>query len=468
MNGSKTGDAANLQRARGDQRGQSMLLVMAAIIALLGAAALAVDTGRIYYAYQQLQASTQAAALAGASVLGASTAADAISAATNYSGTGGNLNAQSNLNATMVAGYPQVKCLTSISLPCSASPANANAIVVQQQATVPATFARVLGFSTFTIKATATASARGGYTTPYNVAIILDTTASMNSNDNDSLCGKSRLNCAKAGIQILLQTLSPCPLGLSSCGTASTDTATAGANVANPVDEVGLYVFPGLTSTTEVPKDYTCPSQNPATTHYNNGPVYQVIAFSSDYRVSDTAPLNTSSDLVTAVGGASCGGVAAPGGQGTFYAGAIDAAQAALVANSRPNTRNALIILSDGDANASQTQMGGVASSYPNTQECHQAITAAQNASAAGTIVYSVAYGATSSGCSTDTNPPITPCQTMEQIASSPQNFFSDYTASGGSSSCVSASRPVTGLNEIFKQIGEDLTVARLIPNNSI
>jgi len=56
----------------------------------------------------------------------------------------------------------------------------------------------------------------------------------------------------------------------------------------------------------------------------------------------------------------------------------------------------------------------------------------------------------------------------MEQIASSPQNFFSDYTAGRGSNSCISASRPATGLNEIFKEIGEDLTVARLVPNNTI
>ena len=114
------------------------------------------------------------------------------------------------------------------------------------------------------------------------------------------------------------------------------------------------------------------------------------------------------------------------------------------------------------------SQMAGSATSYPATQECHQAITAAQNAAAAGTTVYSVAYGAESSGCTTDTSPAITPCETMQQIASSPSNFFSDYTATGGTSSCVSASRPTSNLNQIFTQIAEDLTVARLIPNNTL
>ena len=157
----------------------------------------------------------------------------------------------------------------------------------------------------------------------------------------------------------------------------------------------------------------------------------------------------------------------APGGKGTFYAGVIDAAQAALVANARPNTKNVMILLSDGDANSTPSQMSGTKSSYPATQECHQAVTEAQKAAAAGTIVYSVAYGSPSTGCSTDTSPTITPCQTMQQIASPSENFFSDYNATGGSSSCVSSSRPSTTLNQIFTDIATDLTVARLIPNNA-
>jgi 3D (Asp-Asp-Asp) domain-containing protein len=100
------------------------------------------------------------------------------------------------------------------------------------------------------------------------------------------------------------------------------------------------------------------------------------------------------------------------------------------------------------------------------TQQCHQAITAAAAAAAAGTRVYAVAYGAEASGCSTDT-PAITPCQTMQQIASAPAYFFSDYTATGGSSSCISASQPVTSLNQIFQTIAVDLGVVKLIPNNT-
>jgi hypothetical protein len=55
----------------------------------------------------------------------------------------------------------------------------------------------------------------------------------------------------------------------------------------------------------------------------------------------------------------------------------------------------------------------------------------------------------------------------MQQMASSSSYFFSDYTATGGSSSCISASQPVTSLNQIFQVIAGDLTFAKLIPNGT-
>ena len=217
----------------------------------------------------------------------------------------------------------------------------------------------MLGIPSLAITATATASARGGFNGPYNVEIILDTTSSMNDTDTDSQCNSSRISCALAGIRALLGTLSPCAAGLTSCGSSSpTETATVGTNVANPVDEVGLFVFPGLLSTSHVPYDCACPTKSPAndSQHYNNAPVYQIIALSSDYRTSDTSALNASSDMVITAGGGCSSGAAAPGGEGTFYAGVIDAAQAQLFASARPNTKNVMILLSDGAANATATK----------------------------------------------------------------------------------------------------------------
>lgn len=462
---------------RAAKRGQALVITMVAFVAIMGMTGFAIDLGRVYSAYQRLQDATKASALAGASVLSDSSGASATTAAGTFSAGTGDQNTVSGLtNLTMVSGYPKLECLSSIGTICSAYPSNDNAIAVSEQASVPTTFLAVLGISSIPITATATAAAGGGNNSPYNVQIVLDTTQSMNSTDSDSQCDSSRISCALSGIQILLGTLSPCAAGKAACGTASNTTvvatsgapATTGPNVSNAVDQVSLMVFPGLASASQVSYDYACPTKNPTSTPYNNGPIYQINPFSSDYRTSDSATsLNTGSNLVITAGGGCSSGVAAPGGQGTFYAGAIDVAQAQLVANSRANTKNVMIILSDGDASASTTQMGGTVTSYPSTQQCHQAVTEAQKAAAAGTIVYTVAYGAESSGCSTDTSPSITPCQTMEDMASSSQNFYSDYTATGGTGSCISAAHPTSNLNEIFKEISQSLTVARLIPNNA-
>ena len=53
----------------------------------------------------------------------------------------------------------------------------------------------------------------------------------------------------------------------------------------------------------------------------------------------------------------------------------------------------------------------------------------------------------------------------MEQIASVPQNFYSDHIASQTDGSCISASQPNSSLNQIFTHIAGDLSVSRLIPD---
>jgi hypothetical protein len=166
------------------------------------------------------------------------------------------------------------------------------------------------------------------------------------------------------------------------------------------------------------------------------------------------------------------------GNFGTYYAGVLYAAQAALVAQqaANPGSQNVIIILSDGNATAPYTLNGitvmpgasTTSGTYPSTKnECAQAVTAAKYATSNGTTVYSVAYGSGSSGCAAD-NPSITPCQTMTQMASAPQNFYSDYLQSGSGSTCVSASNPNdTSIAKIFADIRTDFTKARLIPNGT-
>ena len=128
------------------------------MVGLLGMAALAIDIGNVVNAKRQLQASSDAAALAGARDIGSSN--DPVATAMSYSAVAGQKNARANLTVTMASGSPTLKCLTSTNVPCVGSP-KANAIQVKQQADAPTYFARVLGINSVTLSA----SAKGGKST---------------------------------------------------------------------------------------------------------------------------------------------------------------------------------------------------------------------------------------------------------------------------------------------------------------
>jgi Putative Flp pilus-assembly TadE/G-like len=478
-----------LSRAHKGRRGQVLIFFTMWLPLLFGMTALVVDFGFIYLDNNELNASTQAAALAGAWAMsqpGATVLSTTNAISAYSSGTGGN-NASSNLSTvSMVTDSPSFKCLSTLTsvfgLQCY-GPSNSNAIAVTQQVKVPLLFLRMFGGTTATLTATATASMKGATVEPYNVAIIVDSTQSMTQTDSDSNCSNTRISCALAGVRTLLQGLSPCPPNQVNCGTVT------GGAVANSVDRVSLFTFPAVTTAT-LADDYNCSGNAPTIVGYTYpalpaSATYQIIGFSSDYRTSGTAgTLNSSSNLVDAIGGKSgCTPLQAIGGKSTYYAQVIRVAQASLAAqlSANPNSQNVLVLLSDGDAEASCTSSsGGVcrpSTDMPGastnsgvymsaTQECQQAITEAAAAAAAGTRVYTVAYGATSSGCNTDTTS-ITPCQTMQQMASAPAYFFSDYTASQGGGSCISAAQPVSGLSGIFQVILQTLTGAKLVPNGT-
>jgi Flp pilus assembly protein TadG len=420
-------------RLRRDRRGGVAMLVGISIVALVGMGTLVIDVGNVINAQQMLQASSDAAAMAAAQDIGSTI--DPNATATAYSSVAGNNNAKANLTVTMTS---RLKCFTSTGVTCIGSPL-ANGIVVTQQTTVATFLGSVVGVGSVNISATATAGAKGGKSQPVDVMIIVDTTASMNTVDSScSISGATRLDCALAGVRALLGGFWP------------------------TVDQAGLMVFPGVTSGT-VSNAYDCSNSAPGIVAYNKSPVYQIIPLVADYRVSNTAAsLNTASNLVKAARGGAVGctqGLSAVGGVGTFYADAIKAAQSVLTATGRPHVQQAIVLLSDGDANASAVPSG------ESSNQCQQAITAAH--AAAGTWVYSVAYGASSSStssCGSDT-PHISACSTMQQIASDATRFFSDTV--GGTSSCTSAARSISDLVQIFINIGTDLTSARLLRNDA-
>jgi hypothetical protein len=507
------------------QDGQTLYLVAVMLAALLGAAALSIDIGFVLHATRELQASADAAATAGAldlsNNLSASTAqqtARCYSADKGYTCANGQtsgLNAYADLRGvTMSAGYPVVACLsqlTALGLACN-NAASANAIAVQEQVDAPTFFAKLFGINSIKLKAQALAAMKGGTPAPANIEILVDTTPSMNYYDFGctvpGISYPTQEDCAKYGVRTLLMNLAPCAAGLASCGTAGSD-----GNVTNAVNEVGLLTFPGLASSSDASKEYTnCQAStiNGAaayTTSTTTPPYYSVIPLSSNYRTSATSGLNgSSSNLVKAVDwkdGAGCTtsayGLQVPQNLNTYYATVLTQAQAALSALQAPRAsmQSAIIIISDGDATAQWSSNGppppsgtcnrsyqscsDFTSSTPQTAaqyECHQAITAAQNAAATAnsaglkTWVYTIAYGASTSSygsCSSDRNPPGSPapasnpisaCDTLRAMASDANKFYSDNT-----NGCQSAAHPsITSLSQIFQNISYDFLTTRLLP----
>jgi putative Flp pilus-assembly TadE/G-like protein len=137
----------SLRSKQGD-RGQVVVLLVLVLVVLLGIAALTIDLGRAYYAKRSLQASADAAALAGAQ--GLPNSASAQSLARQYSGSPGAKNER--LNVPNVATSVTVKCVSSVST-CS----TANTVVVSERSQVGSIFARVLGIRSFDIGAKSTA-----------------------------------------------------------------------------------------------------------------------------------------------------------------------------------------------------------------------------------------------------------------------------------------------------------------------
>lgn len=503
---------------KGD-RGQALVILTVGMTAFIGLAGVSVESGHAYYAYQELVASTNAATLAGAQVMPNTT--QATTNVNTYSSISGGLNATPLL--TNVSVTPTFVCsstVTGMGIGCETSTGasgGSNALKVTQTAKVPSWFAGMFGFKTFNLSYTAMAAMHGSVGSQWNIAIVLDTTKSMSDPDSGAQCSGTQISCALKGVQALLdaQDMMPC---------AQNENCTASGT--KFVDDVALYVFPPVTTAT-APYDYcsggsgnpthgyywapTLDSGTPAT---NTGYTYQIVPYSNNYRTSDAATtLNSSANIVIATGYTSgCKGIQAPGGAGTYYAQAIYQAQADLVAQQAANegSRNAMIILSDGNATACATNaytgnksqacnsandivssatnsVNGLTTdtstetsyAYPSVQgECGQAVQAAQAAASAGTVVFTLGYGSETSGCSSDNvySPTIStpngtwqagdsPCQAIGDMASAVDNFYSDD--GDGCKATSTANQQVTSLTGMFEQVINQLGSPRLIPANS-
>ena len=159
-----------------EESGQALPWIILLMLLFLGISALVVDLGQGVLVQRELQASADSAALAAAATLPASNYA---TVAQTYSSMAGGKNAYGafSVGTPVVTGL----CLTTVSgwgLSCDST--HPNAVSVTQTATIPTFFAGMMGMHQLTISATSTAS-KGSKPKPYNVAIVLDTTPSMNT-----------------------------------------------------------------------------------------------------------------------------------------------------------------------------------------------------------------------------------------------------------------------------------------------
>ena len=501
-----------------NQRGQAAVVVMITASSMMALAAASVETGHVYYAYEQLVASTNSAALAGAEAMPNTTQAS--TNVTTYSAQSNGMNATPMLKN--VTATPAFLCLSTVSnslnVPCqtaSGGTGGYNVMSVTQTATIPLWFGGLIGMKQMNVSYTAEAAMAGGQNTPWNIAIVQDTTSSMNDADNGDQCNGMQITCSLVGIQALLGDLYPCGLG-QNCTTST-----------NYVDSVSLFVFPAVTGAT-AKDDSECPTKDPTIVSYtfpdppsnttlSSADTYQVVGFANNYKTTDAASsLNQAAPIVIAAGDSgqsNCEGIQAPGGEATYYAQVIYAAQAALQTQqtNNPGSQNAIILLTDGDATAcasnANTSAGACNSkselvalegtlngtgtstsnptgyksyTYPSALgECGQAVLAAQAAATAGTTVYTIGYGAeTSGGCLSDKTysasvstsggswgPGDQPCKAIAAMASSTVNFYSDD--GQGCEATAPSNQNLTKLTAIFRAIVDNMSSPRLIPNGT-
>jgi hypothetical protein len=383
-----------------NESGQILVFVAIFLAAVIGLSAFVIDLGYAYYAQRTLQASADAAALAGAQQLPDQNAA--VTTAKQYGTQPGGKNSSSKLSN--VDEVVSTRCLASVP---GCNPVNA--VSVQETGHVSTFFVRFFGISTLNVHVRSTACSPCGVK-PLDIMLVLDRTGSMCQNSagqNDPTCFD--LNNAKTGIKTFLNFFDP------------------------SIDWIGLAVLPPAASLAAECNAGASASYNSTSSQYVLAPL------SHDYK-SSNGTLNTSSNLVSTL---NC----VQGGGSTAYANAIDAAQAELNKDGRPGVPNVIVLLSDGAANTGPSYLP--TSSPYRTQPCHQGISSSQAAQGAGTVVYTIGYalGDDTGGCTSYTGavekPAITVYQAMQGMASTSTDFYN---------------QPTPGqLNTIYTQVASDL-----------
>ena len=303
-----------MRKGRGE-RGQILPIVALALVALLGISAFAIDVGYAYYAKRQLQAATDAAALAGAQDL--PTVATAKATAATY--------AAANTPANVTATYTYTTKCTATALAaigsCNAA-TNPNALTVTATGSTNTYFAKIFGITKFDVTAKANACSPCS-SSPVDVVVVLDRTGSMC--DTTTAAGCTDLNNAKDGVHTLLTMLNP------------------------PYAQVGLISFPPLAAGTSDVCSAPPGTSTDYTAYDSASQVYLTDHINSAYRNADGSA-NASSGLYlhTTLGDdTKC---IEPGGY-TSYSEALRQAKAELDNYGRPSIPDVIVFLTDGEAN---------------------------------------------------------------------------------------------------------------------
>jgi len=272
-----------------NQRGQTSVFMALSVLVTATLGGAAIEAGHVYYAYERLVASTNAAAVAAGQAMpniGTSASPAAGSAYYNlykYSSDGSSSPVGLNVNTLLsngsismtfacsstVSSSLNVGCASPTSGSCGSGLSTCNVLKVTQSGTVNLWFGGLLGMPVMHLTAISYAAMRGGADTPYNIAVIIDSTNSMTASaPSGDGCGSgaTQIKCAVSGLKGMLEIMDPCPLNTSCPGDS------------DYVDGVALYTFPAISVATELKSgntvetgpydDTTCPTTNPPIVPY--------------------------------------------------------------------------------------------------------------------------------------------------------------------------------------------------------
>jgi Flp pilus assembly protein TadG len=412
------------RRLVSDERGVVLPLVALMLVVLCGMGALAVDVGNAYLHKRRLQQSVDLAALAAAQAL--PNTGQAINDANSFAQANWTKHDTGAMTTTVTTGCKVSGCATPDSVTVSAT------------ASVPTTFASVLGISSLPVKATATACGPCDSSPQnYDVMVVLDRSYSMCLNANGSYNSCFDLDSAIAGIKSLLGFFDPVNDRVGFAALTSGDSNhTYSSNY--PCDTSSFSIPSGKGDYYGSLGDFM---DGTAASHDS----WVLAPLQGGFKNADGS-LKSSNQLVSAVNCVQSKGW-------TALAPAVQAATNELVANGRtaPGIQKAIVVFSDGGSNSQPMKRDSngnpltTASWYTpsagnNLKPCHDAVGQAGIAKSNGIAVYTIGYdltGGDADTCYTDNHPSdsryiesgIDARSTLQQMATDAAHFYEKASA---------------------------------------